>query len=228
MGRPKATEHIICSCGQRVAKGGESKHETSTFHNNYNRFKTLLASNCVTLTEIGRRLGVSKQRVHQLINKQTDASGRQRVEQCTLAKRKAVLEELTNTCATVNPLFDEIKQICENKNFQFRLIETRMEKSRRQPSVSKQSVFINGMICHIGRLTTYKIGNREYYRVGGSTRKIYPPAFRIMKGSHNDWWIIPGTNTNTGWSPAPLKSFGTKETKHNQREWRENWEALKT
>lgn len=61
---------VTCECGQQVYDDTTGKqsalHQRSVFHRQHRRVVSLLATNCLTLEEIGQRLGITRERVRQI------------------------------------------------------------------------------------------------------------------------------------------------------------------
>jgi len=85
---------IACECGFKLKCGsGLAKHRKSLLHCSAGGLRALLDSN-LNFSMIGRRLGVSRERVRQLASNLGYKPGRERRAQCTLAR---IAEELIET-----------------------------------------------------------------------------------------------------------------------------------
>lgn len=77
----------ICECGRNISSklGHRKRHFRSIFHRRHKSIRALLKKNCLSFVEIGKRLGVSYERVRQINAKLGFFSGNQRSVSCSVS-----------------------------------------------------------------------------------------------------------------------------------------------
>lgn len=199
---------IACPiCGQQVRSSQSSLHRQGVFHQQSQRIKALLDQECMTFTEIGDRLGVSRERVRQ-IAKELGIIGQPRKMVCTIRRRKQKRVQVVKE--RFHPKLMKRLVVCGVTDVDFL-------------SVQSSSIVINGKRVAITQSTKlqrmYPTGIVVYAHIGtrGSwTREGYDYliAYVIPK---NDCYVIPAS-----WLPSNVyipygrikNCFGG-----NQRDW---------
>jgi len=86
---------MVCECGLPISsdRRGAYRHRRSVYHRHHRRIKDLLSKNEISYAEIGRKLGITRERVRQIAEKEGIPSGRQRKEQCVVDRRTSAWRE---------------------------------------------------------------------------------------------------------------------------------------
>jgi hypothetical protein len=89
------TKMRVCECGFPLssARQGVYAHRVSLYHRHHRRIKALLSKNEISYSEIGRKLGITRERVRQIAEKAGMLSGRQRNEQSVVDRRTSAWRE---------------------------------------------------------------------------------------------------------------------------------------
>ena len=78
-----------CECGSVLTtRKGLQVHKRRFLHNRALRIRRLLERDCVTFSQVAKRLGVSRERVRQLAQRLGIKPGRQRQRACAMAKQQ--------------------------------------------------------------------------------------------------------------------------------------------
>src|ERR1700687_6512182 len=80
-------------CRFELDKRGFKRHTLSVVHRKGKLIRAMLERNCITHVEIGRRIGVTRERVRQLALLMGFADGRSRHAICRMERRKKEMAE---------------------------------------------------------------------------------------------------------------------------------------
>jgi transcriptional regulator with XRE-family HTH domain len=136
-------------------------HERSTLHRYGRRIRALLDANCLTLTEIGNRVGITRERVRQIAKDYFGVTGRIRQGVCRLTRRDEKLKIQKDRLADF-----PIGQVMAKLNELQIPFETVLSKN----GIEHGRLLVNGKICKI-----LKCGPRTTYRHRARYRNIRPP-----------------------------------------------------
>ena len=213
---------VLCSCGLRVARGpGAARHVPGVVHKHSERIRALLATNCLTLDEIGKRLGITRERVRQIANKLNagfDGQGRRKV--CTLIKR-------TNRAQQPPRTHDGLRARIQSLQDQGALVVSGSKNGLRT-----KTTYINGYKCRLSisrvkaSLSVKTKSRARYYRFGLQDRKFdYALLYLTIEDVA---YIVP-----RDWLPKSTAFIPRGRIEgyrgHHQRDWeqwRERWDLL--
>jgi hypothetical protein len=207
-----------CECGMvtRLTK----RHLDSVYHRQHRRILSLLRQNCIPSIEIGRRVGVSRERIRQLELILGEPTGRERQTVCTItkwaARQNALVEKKKN-----HPLVKELAAICAEHNFPMEVVLGGWAKT----------VKVNGHLCTVCRAYQYRY-NSEYPDYVRITFPKRPTKFVLFR--HTDrWFVLPSKMGErlsgakaTAFSLDPIPGMGTKRTFHNYLNYTNAWHLL--
>jgi len=188
-GTPKPDDRHCDLCQRTFTAGAYQRHIKSNYHKNMKRFKALLATNCVTLAEIGARLGFSRERARQIADS-FGVKGVTRQKICTFtrreAKRRAAIEG--------SPLIRAARKICEHHKLEI------------NPTGSRTAT-INNRKVRFGRLDeNAHNGNRDGFFRPGRMRPQGADILCFIGPTH--CWIVPARDytikSRTMFSPDPV------------------------
>lgn len=142
------------------------------------RILALVKAKCLTYSEIGNRVGLSRERVRQ-IAKQAGYCGRERVRSCTL-ERHAIAEE-----EYVASLFPELRDKCQSLGLSFTAIPH-----------SHGEVVIGGFRCDISVIKKDRNRSKQTRSPMGTIKKPTEGCeFSVSKQIDGCWYIVPATLT---------------------------------
>jgi Sigma-70, region 4 len=207
-----------CECGLPGANCKLRQHQFSVYHRRHEKITRLLANESLSFAEIGRRLGISRERVRQVARQLGQAPQRQRIEQRIIEKRMSAWHK--------RPDHRKLIAKCQELGYT-------AEPSRRDApygwSFEAGVVVINGWLTHIvhvspkGRYLVFKRSptrvNREDFHIG-----ISPIGFFVFPAAV--WKTFPGA---TAFSPAPCASGQrgfTHSGRHDYLSYLEAWKLL--
>ncbi|HVS21730.1 MAG TPA: hypothetical protein VHD88_07765 [Pyrinomonadaceae bacterium] len=213
-------KHVTCQCGQILLKGfAESKkHRTSVFHRQHRRIKKLLASSCVSFTEIGARVGVRSERIRQIADA-LEIKGHLRQKICTLGRRAREIEQARLSDATLQNL----RRVAESQLIKLELLP--VEGTSRFECL--RLVYLNGHLCRLAA-AGFRRGKFITVRPLKITRDV---EFAIYwQESTNLWLIFPRKNLPAGRTMFAIEpaQVGGNGKRHDWRDYIDVWDSLKT
>lgn len=178
------------------------------------RIKALVeASDCLTYTEIGKRVGVSRERVRQ-IARQYGYKGRERIETCSLSKRRARVMS--------RPEIVSLRRRCEVHDIGLDLLP-----KAGGGGFHSRVVLLNGYRCPIISLTP-RLSNRRFYVIHPPERK---GDFVLAYNPEGDiWMVIPAgqlPGCQTMFTLGHIGNRGNNISRHDWPRYREAWHLLK-
>ncbi len=211
--RKKDYGTFACECGIRITKRktGRTSHRKGIYHRHFKRIKALLAKNCLTYSEIGDRLGVTREMIRIIAGKTNQSlTGKERVASCTLNKRG--LESRVK--------WQPIIAKCKEAGLYFSLVEV---SNARGIWFSSQRCRINGHLCHRMRCCQ----SNGYFRIRrpSSRSKCEFVLYETPVG----WYVIPrkGLPEATMFNPHPDTQRLTLTMRHDYQSFHEGWGLLK-
>ena len=84
---------MTCECGFPGTDRSHRYHRLSVYHRQHRRIRGLLSNNSLSFSDIGDRLGITRERVRQIAWQLGMKSGRQRQEQRVLHRRMSAWHE---------------------------------------------------------------------------------------------------------------------------------------
>lgn len=201
----KKLKQLNCECGMTIDSlpRAVASHRRSVFHKHHKRLTALFEQNCLTYAEIGRRVGLSTERVRQIGNQVLAKTGHQRLAVCRLNKKEL-------HCYGA-PLIRKTAETCTAMGFMF-------------APLSRRTASINGHICLIRP-------GWEAVKNGRSYVRIRPP--RHMDGDYIIYWfrelafVFPKSKMpkDTFFSVKPLPT-GPKTARHDYVDYLNAWRLL--
>jgi len=193
------------TCRFEISKNGFKLHTLSVLHRKGRLIRAMLERNCITHAEIGRRIGLTRERVRQLALQMGFASGRSRHAICRMERPKKEMGEFF------------VK--AQERGFQVERLGTRT-----------RSASINGKICIQRQACWHDIGNGKYKYTYLS---IYRPAGRFdicaWKLPDGRFLILPRKLAGfrqTTFNPEESDRLGTNSSSHYYRDYIERWSLL--
>lgn len=159
-----------------------ANHWRSLSHKKIKRFKRLLASNCISLTEIGVRLGFTRERARQIAN-QLGVKGQDRRTVCAVTRRESARRKTIEK----SPYIKAIRRRGEARGWQVE-------------ATGARDVIVNGFHVHAGKLNE----ERGYLRLAGM---IYRDCDLLCYIGQRRWVIMPPTKM-----PHRTTMFSERET----------------
>ena len=161
------SKYGFCESCRPLLRRSTSIHRKSVFHRQCRRLRALLAKDCLTYSEIGTRLGISRERVRQLADAiSVPHIGRMRQTSCTRNKRMAAFRSL--------PFVQELV----SHGFRVEPIES----LNHRPSSVMFSV--NGRRVSLSSACTH----------GGSSRGPYLNIYKPQRQSDIYVWTLPNND----------------------------------
>jgi hypothetical protein len=203
----KKHDTFLCECGMTVAKASGT-HFTSRFHQLALRITALLKTDCLSFAEIGDRIGVSRQRVHQIAKNLGCTPGRVRQKVCAVRKRVA------KRAGYLDAKHADLMIRCGELGLDLRPVDS-------------STVLVNGCRCSVSRCVKPLIVNGTEYAHLRVRRKGV--EFALVKGPGPSWFVFPASlplPITTSFSLDP-KMTGAKEDFHDYLRYREAWHLLK-
>jgi hypothetical protein len=211
-----------CVCGQKILQGFRDYHMRSTAHRQGRRLRALLSNPCLTLEEIGKRVGVTRERVRQIATKfGVDPNTRRPV--CVLNKRTARIAKILADTG--------LQPWCDRYGLTLEPVLTADEKTAR-----RRTCFINGHLCLIKscclRPARYA---RQNGGQGAAYVNIHPGnpepevAFLLFRLDPDTWFVIPrdkAPDHQTMFSLEPTLT-GTRGTRHDWPDYKNAFWLLK-
>ena len=199
---PNSTRYCQ-TCRLKLDKRGSTRHTLSVLHRKAKLIRAMLERNCITHAEIGRRIGVTRERVRQLALHMGFADGRSRQAVCRMERRRKEMAEF----------FVE----AQKRGFAVEPLGTR-------------SAYINGQLCVQRQACWHTIGNSEHKYTYISIRQ---PAGRFdicaWKLPDGRFLILPKKLVGfrqTTFNPQESERPGTANSSHYYRQCIERWSLL--
>jgi len=174
-------ELVTCVCGKvgTARHLGGAWHKASVLHRHNRRLKALLDKACVPFSEIGRRLGVTREQARQMAATLGYPTGRSRLKTCRI-------NSLPQQAAK-KPLLAKLAQDCP-----FPVVFLPSPRTR---GLWCRRVSILGHVCYVARGCFYK---SRYLRVAGNVPPGKPEPkslsgieFVLCKLPVDGWLVIP-------------------------------------
>ena len=195
--------HYCELCRFELKERAFKRHTLSVFHRKAKLIRAMLERNCITHSEIGRRIGLSRERVRQMALQMGFADGKSRHAICRIERRRKAMSEFF------------VK--AEERGFAV------------EP-LGRKSAYINGMICvqRQACLREVAMPGRKYTYVN-----IHRPSAQFdicaWKLTDGRFLILPKELVGfrqTMFSLEESNHPGTTNTSHFYREYIERWSLL--
>lgn len=208
----------MCSCGLTIIQR-RGRHFRSPFHTQARRVKALLAKDCIPISQIASRLGVTTQRLQQITDK-LGIKGWARRKNCTLKRRNQRAEGL-------HPRVEAALR--KMRTFG---IEATVQATSLRPSATLD-VVANGKVCLVRSAFMPKC--RPGHVVLATTCPRRPCDFLLFWVRPADMWVVVPSDRYAGKTMFKLEL--TKQGKagggmghdkrHDWRDYVEAWHLLK-
>jgi hypothetical protein len=215
-GRPKGsgTPFFCRTC--QITSLLKTIHLKSVGHRQNRRIRALLKQPCISFSEIGRRLGVSRERVRQIADRFCPETGRQRQYSCAINNPP----NLPSNCLALRA-----EKVCREKGipFQFarRLIGVRLWPSTNAAIIANQK-------CLLRHSPERENGNIVLRRPTCDHKDF---KFLLSPLTDGRWMIIPKAKWPGGGStefrPGDLRRPGGKSKRHDWPAYIDAWHLLK-
>ena len=201
---------VQCQCGLMLYSGhaNAARHIESAYHLHAERIKALLAANCLSFAEIGKRIGVSRERVRQIAKKLGCETGRKRHRVCVLARD-------TESALSV-PVISHLRMDCP---FSVELLP------RVRGGFWKHMVVVLGKRCQLTRAWR---GASGQFRISVRRRKQSDFCLVDFTSFGLGWMILPGhrAKPTSFILRDPRIAIGTHDH-HDYRTFLNKWELLR-
>ncbi len=191
-------------------------HLRSVGHRQGPRIRALLEKDCLSFTEIGDRLRVTRERVRQLSGMMGFSTGHVRQYVCRIKTTKVPeswevhLEEFTSHGLTMEP----ITLIRSDKSFY----------------TLRSEVFVNSHRCFLGHIGEAIINGRFYHHLSPTKRRNVDYEFYLSKLRSGNWMVIPGPEMPRKGGTYVVLERDLKVTGNpNKKDWRQYlnaWELI--
>jgi hypothetical protein len=211
----RAKKMRVCECGYAVADGNYHQHRFSVFHRQHRKIKALLSNTSLSFAHIGKKFGITRERVRQIARQLGSVSGRERRQQRRLAGQIAAWKERRG--------YRELIAKCEKLRY---TVAPSRRDTRWGWRFEHDVVLINGWRSHIvymrnkGRYLAFTRSDAPAnFHVG-----ISPIGFFIFPT--NVWRTFP---PKTAFAPIPCRSGPgfTRSCRHDYLDYLEAWKLLK-
>jgi Winged helix-turn-helix DNA-binding len=212
----RTVKNFCESCGVEVSRSGP--HKFGVLHKQSKRIRALLKNPCITYEEIADRVGVSRQRIHQIYERRLGGEGTFRRNLCPTSHH-------IPKPPRDNSLAARVKDVCESNGLTVQFILG----DKHNPDYHETEIAVNGHRC--------------YLRVAGHTRRGFtniksPSApdreteFCLYLMRDGQWIVLPRSRwpkSQTVFQALPnLDGVGfTKHCRHDYPEFIENWKLLR-
>lgn len=192
-------------------------HLRSVAHRQNGRIRALLNQPCIAFSEIGRRLGVSRERVRQIADRFCPETGRQRQYTCAINNPP----KLPSNCLALRA-----EKVCREKGLPFQFVN-RTNGIRQR--LSTNAAIIANEKCLLRRSAERENGNIVVRRPALGPEDA---AFLLSYMPDGRWLIIPKDKWprtgSTEFRPGDLQRPGGKSKRHDWPGYIDAWHLLKT
>jgi predicted DNA-binding protein (UPF0251 family) len=214
---------VRCSCGAIIheeALSPTGNHMRSVIHRRHAEIRKLAEENNITHMEIAKRMGITRERVRQILTKMMNKTGRQLQAERTVKKMEQ-LARIKEAEVLNSPLVYALRQSMPWATF---------GAASYSWLTRGVTVEINGHRCVIKPGYPTKMKGNWYWRIVTSRRQH---DFLIYK-LDQDWMILPRSRTKemvgnatymTLYSQYP--QMGAKSAKHDWKDWIDRFDLLK-
>jgi hypothetical protein len=207
---------VICDCGseQTVGQLESQQHQSSVRHKHHKRIAILLMKPCVTLSEIGNRLGVSRERARQ-IAASYGLRGFNRMHVCTLERANEFFKTYFHTLILACPFpVNPIKKCDRGAKEMF----------------SRTKVAINGHLSLVLNCCGKRPDGKTVWIGAIKQPSLVSCEFVVshIRGT-TDYMIVPSYLWHqTLFVLNPRKGYGTKSSFHGWRNYINAWHLLES
>lgn len=217
VGRPKGTGSPFFCRNCQITTLLKKAHLKSVAHKQNRRLRALLQKPCITFSEIGRRLGLTRERVRQLAEKLGAQTGRERQYVCAINEHPA----LPPDCLAL-----KAEKVCQEKGLRFQFEDGGGAGYRRR--LSTHSAVIEGKKCLLRHSSGRPNGNIVVRRPEHSTKDA---DFLLSYVPDGRWLIIPKgkwpRGESTEFQSNDLLNPGGKSKRHDWPAYIDAWHLLK-
>jgi hypothetical protein len=164
---------MMCeSCGILINEGRIDQHINSIYHKNSSLIRDMLDQD-KTFTEIGERVGVSRERIRQLTLKYASQTGNERLatRYLNMFKRKSI-----------DKLLGRFTKQLDARQIPYEYFRGIKEK------FFSRSLFVNGKNIRLSKASFRNIQGREYLSISTC---LVPFDFRAIETPDKRWFIFP-------------------------------------
>ena len=211
-GRPKGSGTPFSCETCKITTLLKTIHLKSVGHRQNRRIRALLRQPCISFSEIGRRLGLSRERVRQIANQYYQETGRQRQHACAISKPK-----LPPNCLAL-----QAEKVCREKGLAFQFAGRPFDG--RQFSAS--AAIIANEKCVLRRCSARKNGNIVVRKPRSNADDV---KFMLMPMPEIRWLIVPKSkwpNKSTEFQSGALRRPGATCRRHDWRAYIDAWHLL--
>ena len=213
---------ISCrDCGRNISQEQWQHHLLSRGHNNARRIKILISeAPCLSLAAIGERVGLTSERVRQIVDAMhlDVETGWDRREVCAVRRNVKAFEE--SDC-----IAKDVADKCRELGYSVEFIPLADGK------ISQYRLRVNDRLCVIKQLSrghTYNNTTRTYLRMAAPSGVC---DFVIARSPEGDWWIFPCNVYGSGLSftsevSAYYKNPVGRAKRGKYLKFREAWQLL--
>jgi hypothetical protein len=196
---------VVCSCGQRLKPAYTTGHFRSVLHRKNKRVLGLL-KRFVPYSEIGRRVGLSRERVRQIAELLS-------IKPPKKHKRACALERFEKSRPALAAVAEELRR----KGL-------RVEPTRVGTHWSRRMLLVNGRRCAVTKATRNCINGLEYFQIGPCHKDA---AFTLRRTPYG--WLVLPKNSASNFTMFVLgrpKLNGAGGPKHDWEKFLEAWHLL--
>jgi hypothetical protein len=219
-----------CSCGKVVTTKGSARiHRAGSLHKNARRIRALLSTPCITLQNIGDRIGISRERVRQIARSVgIDTSNAARRSVCVVNKYNR-LQATSYPKYAPRGLQEKIDNF-RNRGWEIIVPLTKDKVSKR---LSTKTLLVNGYTTQVSVISKAFRPDKKchvyYYHTGKPRRKADFYIYHISP--KNDTYIVPAsyfeeTSVENVYIPYARIENYNNIPQRNWSQWLENWGQL--
>jgi hypothetical protein len=215
-GRPKNSGSLFFCKACKFTTPAKTSHLKSVAHRANKRIRAWLKKPCISFSEIGRRLGLTRERVRQIAEKFCQETGRERQQACAINRLSL---QLSSNCLAM-----KAENLCRKRGLQFQLTE----REGHGHQLSTRSVIIENQKSVLRRCSVRKNRNIVIHKPALNAKDA---EFMLSYMPDGRWLVVPRSKwprgASTEFQPAPLEKPGAKGRRHDWRAFIDAWHLLK-
>lgn len=213
LGRPtgSGTPFFCKTC--RITTLLKKSHLKGVAHRQNGRIRALLNKPCISFSEIGRRLGLTRERVRQIAEQFYQETGRQRQRACAINNPQYKLPS--------DSLASQAEKVCREKGFSFQFVSRQFGRR-----FSPNAAIIANEKCALRHCSERKNGNIVIRK---PLLNAEDSKFMLTPMPDGRWLIVPRSkwpDKSTEFQPAALLRPGGKSKRHDWRAYIDAWHLL--
>jgi hypothetical protein len=163
----KEREPIQCSCGASLkSRQGIRAHVRGPRHRQRKRVLTLIKKGSLSFAAVGKRFGLTRERVRQIAKLEGFATGRERFAAEAATRLNGV------------PRLQALRRAADRAGLEMVVLGSR-------------HVMLNGVACWVRKAMRLVTATGEKWKIDGNVRKAANAAFALFEMAGGEWAIVP-------------------------------------